>query len=149
VIEQTRSQETYEVLREAKRALDEESKLLAKVYNEPGIFEMEAKKIFQKTWIFLAHESEIPWPGDYVLRRIIDDSFIVARDEDGQIHVLFNMCRHRGMQPCRRRQHQPLPLPLPWLHLQEYRQAQRRPFPEGGVRPRGARQRRVGHDPRA
>ena len=101
MIEQTRSQETYEVLREAKRALDEESKLLAKVYNEPSIFEMEAKKIFQKTWVFLAHESEIPWPGDYVLRRIIDDSFIVARDEDGQIHVLFNMCRHRGMQLCR------------------------------------------------
>jgi phenylpropionate dioxygenase-like ring-hydroxylating dioxygenase large terminal subunit len=101
VIEQTRSQETYEVLREAKQALDEESKLLAKVYNEPSIFEMEAKKIFQKTWVFLAHESEIPWPGDYVLRRIIDDSFIVARDEDGQIHVLFNMCRHRGMQLCR------------------------------------------------
>ena len=101
MIEQTRSQETYEVLREAKRALDEESKLLAKVYNEPSIFEMEAKKIFQKTWVFLAHETEIPWPGDYVLRRIIDDSFIVARDEDGQIHVLFNMCRHRGMQLCR------------------------------------------------
>ena len=101
MIEQTRSQETYEVLREAKRALDEESKLLAKVYNEPGIFERELKKIFQKTWVFLAHESEIPWPGDYVVRRIIDDSFIVARDEDGQIHVLFNMCRHRGMQLCR------------------------------------------------
>jgi phenylpropionate dioxygenase-like ring-hydroxylating dioxygenase large terminal subunit len=61
---------------------------------------MEAKKIFQMTWVFLVHEFEIPWPGDYVLRRIIDDSFIVARDENGQIHVLFNMCRHRGMQLC-------------------------------------------------
>src|SRR5919112_187269 len=101
VIEETRAQETYEVLREAKRALDEESKLLAKVYNEPSIFEMEARKIFQRTWVFLAHETEIPWPGDYVLRRIVDDSFIVTRDEDGEIYVLFNMCKHRGMQLCR------------------------------------------------
>jgi phenylpropionate dioxygenase-like ring-hydroxylating dioxygenase large terminal subunit len=100
VIEQTEGG-TYEVLQDARRTLQEEGKLLAKVYNEPAIFELEAKKIFTKTWIFLAHESEIPWPGDYVLRRVINDSFIVTRDEDGQIHVLFNMCKHRGMQLCR------------------------------------------------
>ena len=95
------TQGTYEVLQDARQTLEEEGKLLAKVYNEPSIFELEAKKIFSKTWIFLAHESEIPWPGDYVLRRIINDSFIVTRDEDGEIHVLFNMCKHRGMQLCR------------------------------------------------
>jgi phenylpropionate dioxygenase-like ring-hydroxylating dioxygenase large terminal subunit len=100
VIEQTEGG-TYEVLQDAKRTLEEEGKLLAKVYNAPEIFELEAKKIFSKTWIFLAHETEIPWPGDYVLRRIINDSFIVTRDEDGDIHVLFNMCKHRGMQLCR------------------------------------------------
>ena len=100
MIEQTEGG-TYEVLQDARRTLQEEGKLLAKVYNEPAIFELEAKKIFSKTWIFLAHESEIPWPGDYVLRRVINDSFIVTRDEDGQIHVLFNMCKHRGMQLCR------------------------------------------------
>jgi phenylpropionate dioxygenase-like ring-hydroxylating dioxygenase large terminal subunit len=100
VIEQTEGG-TYEVLQDARRTLEEEGKLLAKVYNEPTIFRLEAKKIFSKTWIFLAHETEIPWPGDYVLRRVINDSFIVTRDEDGEIHVLFNMCKHRGMQLCR------------------------------------------------
>ncbi len=97
----TWNKESYEALHEARRSLEEEGKLLAKMYNEPGIFEMEAKKIFAKTWVFLAHESEVPWPGDYVVRRIVDDSFIVTRDEDGEIHALFNMCRHRGMQLCR------------------------------------------------
>ena len=100
MIEQTEGG-TYEALQDARRTLQEEGKLLAKVYNEPAIFELEAKKIFSKTWIFLAHETEIPWPGDYVLRRVINDSFIVTRDEDGEIHVLFNMCKHRGMQLCR------------------------------------------------
>lgn len=101
MIGETREKEIYEVLQEARRSLDEDGKLLAKVYNEPSIFDLEVKRIFSKTWVFLAHESEIPWSGDYVLRRIIDDSFIVTRDEDGEIHVLFNMCRHRGMQLCR------------------------------------------------
>jgi hypothetical protein len=81
VIGETREKETYEVLQEAKRSLNEDGKLLAKVYNEPSIFDLEVKRIFSKTWIFLAHESEIPWSGDYVLRRIVDDSFIVTRDE--------------------------------------------------------------------
>jgi phenylpropionate dioxygenase-like ring-hydroxylating dioxygenase large terminal subunit len=79
VIEQTK-EGTYEVLQYAKRTLEEEGNLLAKVYNAPEIFELEAKKIFSKTWIFLAHETEITWQGDYVLRRIIDDSFTVTRD---------------------------------------------------------------------
>ena len=51
--------------------------------------------------MFLAHESEIPDPGDYVVRRVLADSFIVARDEAGVVRVMFNMCLHRGMQVCR------------------------------------------------
>ena len=101
MIGETQEKEIYEVLQEAKQTLEEEGKLLSKVYSEPEIFDLEVKKIFSKTWLFLAHESEIPWSGDYVLRRIVNDSFIVTRDEDEEIHVLFNMCRHRGMQLCR------------------------------------------------
>ncbi len=96
----TREREIHEVLQEARRAF-EEGKLLAKVFNEPGIFDLEIKKIFAKSWVFLAHESEIPDPGDYVVRRIVNDTFVISRDEHGEIHVLFNMCRHRGMQVCR------------------------------------------------
>ena len=32
---------------------------------------------------------------------MVDDSFIVTRDDAGAIHVMFNMCLHRGMQVCR------------------------------------------------
>ena len=73
----------------------------AKLYSDPDIFELEKRRVFGHAWMFLAHESEIPDPGDYVIRRIIDDSFIVVRDETGQVRVLFNMCLHRGMQVCR------------------------------------------------
>jgi phthalate 3,4-dioxygenase subunit alpha len=73
----------------------------AQIYSDPAVFEIEKRRVFGTTWVFLAHESEIPEPGDYVVRRIIDDSFIVSRDEHGEIRVLFNMCLHRGMQVCR------------------------------------------------
>ena len=73
----------------------------AVVYSDQGLFEIERQRLFGRTWLFLAHESEIPDPGDYVVRRIVDDSFIVCRDEHGEIRVLFNMCLHRGMQVCR------------------------------------------------
>src|SRR3954452_23160614 len=71
------------------------------VYSDGEIFELEKRRVFGRAWMFLAHESEIPEPGDYVVRRIVDDSFIVVRDEDGRVRVLFNMCVHRGMQVCR------------------------------------------------
>jgi phenylpropionate dioxygenase-like ring-hydroxylating dioxygenase large terminal subunit len=73
----------------------------AKIYSDPEIFALERRRVFGHAWLFMAHESEIRDPGDYVVRRIVDDSFIVCRDETGEVRVLFNMCLHRGMQICR------------------------------------------------
>src|SRR5215470_17613208 len=73
----------------------------AHIYADPAIFALERDRLFARSWVFLAHESEIPAPGDYVVRRVLADSFIVARDEGGEVQVMFNMCLHRGMQVCR------------------------------------------------
>ncbi len=73
----------------------------AHIYNDEEIFRLERERLFSRAWVFVAHESEIPQPGDYVVRRVLEDSFIVARDEDGEVRALFNMCLHRGMQVCR------------------------------------------------
>ncbi|HEX9064627.1 MAG TPA: Rieske 2Fe-2S domain-containing protein [Streptosporangiaceae bacterium] len=73
----------------------------AYIYNDAGIFALERDRLFGRAWVFLAHESEIPAAGDYVVRRILGDSFIVVRDEGGTVRVLFNMCLHKGMQVCR------------------------------------------------
>ncbi len=73
----------------------------AGIYSDPEVYRLERTRLFPRTWQYLAHESEVPDPGDYVVRRIVDDSFIVARGEDGEVRVLLNMCRHRGMQVCR------------------------------------------------
>src|SRR5262249_58096046 len=73
----------------------------AHVYADQEIFALERDRLFARAWVFLAHESEIASPGDYVVRRVLADSFIVARDEAGVVRVMFNMCLHRGMQVCR------------------------------------------------
>jgi nitrite reductase/ring-hydroxylating ferredoxin subunit len=73
----------------------------AHIYNDRAVFELEAERVFARSWMFVGHESEIPAPGDYVVRRVLQDSFIVVRDEAGQIRAHFNMCLHRGMQVCR------------------------------------------------
>lgn len=73
----------------------------AHIYNDAEIFALEKQRLFSRAWMFVGHESEIPQNGDYVVRRVLDDSFIIARDSGGHIRALFNMCLHRGMQVCR------------------------------------------------
>ncbi|HEY1854044.1 MAG TPA: Rieske 2Fe-2S domain-containing protein [Solirubrobacterales bacterium] len=73
----------------------------AHIYNDAEIFDLERERVFGRSWQFLAHASEVPDPGDYVVRKVLDDSFIVVRGEDGVVRALFNMCLHRGMQICR------------------------------------------------
>lgn len=69
----------------------------ASIYGNPDIYQLELRKVFGRAWVFLAHESEISQNGDYVLRKIGEDDYIVVRDEDGAVNVLFDACRHRGV----------------------------------------------------
>lgn len=92
--------DTEAVLKEIQEGIPE-GRFPAGVYNDQTIFELEQERVFGKAWSFLAHESEIPAPGDYVTRYIADNNIIVARDEEGDIHASFNMCRHRGNMMCK------------------------------------------------
>ena len=73
----------------------------AHIYNDEDIFRLERERLFSRAWVFVGHESEVPQAGDYVVRRVMEDSFIISRGEDGQVRAMFNMCLHRGMQVCR------------------------------------------------
>ncbi|HZU47074.1 MAG TPA: aromatic ring-hydroxylating dioxygenase subunit alpha [Mycobacterium sp.] len=73
----------------------------AHIYNDRETFDLEKQRLFSRAWIFVAHESEIAQDGDYVVRRVLGDSFIITRDSQGRVRALFNMCLHRGMQVCR------------------------------------------------
>ncbi len=71
------------------------------VLTDPAVAEVELERIFARTWLFVAHASEIAQPGDYVTRRMGKDEVIVARGEDGEIRVMRNACTHRGTLLCK------------------------------------------------
>ncbi len=71
-----------------------------RVFADPEIHRLELERLFAKSWVGIAHESEIPEVGDYVVRQIGLDSVIVVRNREGDISVLLNACSHRGMEVC-------------------------------------------------
>ncbi|MDA1036142.1 MAG: Rieske 2Fe-2S domain-containing protein, partial [Chloroflexi bacterium] len=71
-------------------------------YVNDDVFEQEMEQIFQRCWLFLGHESQLPNPGDFIISRMGTEEVIVVRDrKDKQIRVFLNSCRHRGMKVCR------------------------------------------------
>ena len=70
----------------------------------PDVLELERTHIFDKSWLYVGHDSEIPKPGDYRRRVIAGRPVIFVRGQDNQIRVLFNSCTHRGAMVCRRDQ---------------------------------------------
>lgn len=66
--------------------------------SDPEIYELEMERIFGRIWVFLGHETEIPNSGDFVVRDMGSDSVIVTRDKSGEVHVMLNVCPHRGMR---------------------------------------------------
>ena len=71
------------------------------LYVDRDVFELEQRRIFGATWIYLAHESEITEPDSFVVRRIGPRPIIVTRDRETRIHGLINRCTHRGAAVCR------------------------------------------------
>jgi phenylpropionate dioxygenase-like ring-hydroxylating dioxygenase large terminal subunit len=78
-----------------------EGQIPAFVYTSPEVYELELERIFQKAWLFVAHESEVPERGDYVTRHMGEQPVIVSRGEDDVVRVMLNVCRHRAMQVVR------------------------------------------------
>jgi phenylpropionate dioxygenase-like ring-hydroxylating dioxygenase large terminal subunit len=71
-----------------------------RMYYDREIFQDEIERIWHSEWVYVAHESEVPEPGDYVTRQIGLQPVIVSRDEDRKVHLLLNRCMHRGNTVC-------------------------------------------------
>lgn len=70
-------------------------------FTSDEVYRSEMERIFDRSWIYLGHESEIPEPGDYVTRQLGSAPVIVIRMQDGGVRALLNSCRHRGVKLCR------------------------------------------------
>jgi phenylpropionate dioxygenase-like ring-hydroxylating dioxygenase large terminal subunit len=82
--------------------VDAEQGLVSReIFVSQEIFELELELLFSRAWLFVGHTSQIPEPGDFFVSRMGTDSVILTRDAEGEVHVILNSCRHRGMRVCR------------------------------------------------
>jgi benzoate/toluate 1,2-dioxygenase alpha subunit len=75
-----------------------------KIYLDHGIFEREMDVIFERGWVFLCHDSQIPRAGDYFSTHIGRQPVFVNRLKDGTLGCCINACAHRGALLTARRQ---------------------------------------------
>jgi p-cumate 2,3-dioxygenase subunit alpha len=74
-----------------------------RAFTDPAILEVERREIFDRSWLYAGHASEIAEPGDFITRRVGGRPLILSRDRAGQPHALINSCPHRGNIVCRER----------------------------------------------
>jgi len=73
-------------------------------YTSEELYRRELERFFYKAhWCYVGLEAEVPNPGDYKRTAVGERSVILTRDMKGEIHVVENVCAHRGMRFCRER----------------------------------------------
>lgn len=70
------------------------------IYSDPEIYQLELERVFGKCWLFLAHDTMLPKPGDYLVNYMGEENVIVCRDPSGKVRAFLNTCPHRGNKVC-------------------------------------------------
>jgi len=74
----------------------ERGRLSRRIYWDSRIYQQELEKIFARSWLFLAHDSQLPKAGDFLTTSMAEDNVIVVRQKDGAVKAFLNTCPHRG-----------------------------------------------------
>ncbi len=69
-------------------------------YVDDDVYALDLERIWYRSWLFAAHDCEIPRAGDYVRYDIGRYSVVIVRGANGEIRAFHNTCRHRGSQIC-------------------------------------------------
>ena len=77
--------------------------LRAKAYTDSDLYKQELALVFDKSWLYAAHESELPNNGDFLTRNVGGREILIVRGKDGVIRTFLNACRHKGAPVCRER----------------------------------------------
>lgn len=65
------------------------------------VLDAERRLIFDRSWLYVGHESEVPGPGDFRCRDVGGRPLVLVRGHDGVVRVLYNTCSHRGARVVR------------------------------------------------
>lgn len=78
------------------RALVQDDRIHRDVYLSEELFRLECERLFQRSWNYVGHESQVPGRGDYYTTGIAGQPLIMVRHDDGSVRVLMNRCAHKG-----------------------------------------------------
>jgi salicylate 5-hydroxylase large subunit len=74
------------------------------IYTDEALYRRELERLFYRGhWCYVGLEAEVPNPGDFKRTAIGERSVILTRDAAGALHVVENVCAHRGVAFCRAR----------------------------------------------
>ena len=70
----------------------------SEAYASATFHQIENDRVLATGWICAGFLHTIPEPGDAVPLDVAGRSLILVRDAQGEVHVVSNICRHRGMR---------------------------------------------------
>ncbi len=81
------------------RAILSSGKVAVDNYLSPERFERE-REIFRHVWLNVGLDSEVPGPGDWIVREIeaANASLLITRGQDDVIRAFHNVCAHRALK---------------------------------------------------
>jgi choline monooxygenase len=65
-------------------------------YHDEGVLELETERLFRQEWICIGRLAEMPNPGDYICRDIVDTPVFAIRQKNGETRAFANVCLHRS-----------------------------------------------------
>ena len=65
-------------------------------FTDANTFDREMSQIFDRCWLYIGHESQVPDHGDYIATRLGLHPVFVIRGSDGEVRCFYDACSHRG-----------------------------------------------------
>jgi len=69
-------------------------------YVRPEFLELERERVFRRSWQAVGRLDQVQHPGDYFTGCVVDDPYVVLRDQDGTLRAFHNVCRHHAAEVC-------------------------------------------------
>ncbi len=69
-------------------------------YVRPEVHELERERVFRRSWQAVGRLDQVSRPGDYFTGCVVDDPYVVLRDQDGTLRAFHNVCRHHAAEVC-------------------------------------------------
>jgi len=69
-------------------------------YLDPAMLTLERERVFRRSWQAVGRTDQVARPGDYFAGCLLDDPYLVLRDDAGTLRAFHNVCRHHAAEIC-------------------------------------------------